>query len=110
MQTPDNVSKLVLLKSNEPPQSRYTLHIARLANFIEHHRYAGPKARDFNGSDTIEVRRTDADIAFHLGISMAALEQCFAELIRQKVIRLRGAHQIEILDKSRLSDFARQKS
>jgi hypothetical protein len=54
------------------------------------------------------VRRTDADIAFHLGISMSALEQCFAELIRQNVIRLRGAYQIEILSNRKLSELAHQ--
>jgi hypothetical protein len=40
---------------------------------------------------------------------MTALEQCFSELIRQKVIRLRGAFQIEILNSTRLSELARLK-
>jgi hypothetical protein len=54
------------------------------------------------------VRRTDAEIAFHLGISMEALDRCFSELVRQNVIRLRSANQIEILNNARLAEIARQ--
>jgi hypothetical protein len=108
MQTPENIANPLSFVGKEPRKSRYTPHLAKLAAFIEHHRYLGA---DRDGrKDIIEVRRTDADIAFHLGISMAALEQCFAELIRQNVIRLRSAYQIEILSKARLSELANQQS
>jgi hypothetical protein len=109
MHTPENIANLKPFIDKEPPKSRHTLHLARLATFIERHRYpdGADRGRDEN---IIEVRRTDADIAFHLGISMSALEQCFAELIRQNVIRLRGAYQIEILSNGRLSELARQQS
>jgi hypothetical protein len=107
MHTPENIANLNSFARQEPPKSKYTLHLSKLATFIEHHRYlhAGAQAGDRN---IIEVRRTDADIAFHLGISMSALEQCFAELIRQNVIRLRGAYQIEILSNGKLSELAHQ--
>jgi hypothetical protein len=107
MQTFQDMTKLIPLKSKEPPpQFKYAPHIGRLAAFLQHHEHRNKDARDDN---IIEVRRSDAEIAFHLGISMAALEQCFSELIRQNVIRLRGAFQIEILNSTRLSDFARLK-
>ncbi len=108
MQTPQNVAKLIPLKSKEPPQQlKFAPHIGRLAAFLQHHEHLNSHARA--DANIIEVRRSDAEIAFHLGISMAALEQCFSELIRQKVIRLRGAFQIEILNSTRLSDLARLK-
>jgi hypothetical protein len=110
MQTPQDIAKLIPLKSKEPPpQFKYAPHIARLATFIQHHEHLNKNARSRDESNIIEVRRSDAEIAFHLGVSMAALEQCFSELIRQKVIRLRGAFEIEILNSTRLSELARQK-
>lgn len=110
MQTPQNMAKLIPLKSKEPPpQFKYALHIGRLAAFLQHHEHLNMHARGREEMNLIEVRRSDAEIAFHLGISMVALEQCFSELIRQNVIRLRGAFQIEILNSTRLSDFARLK-
>lgn len=107
MQTPENIANPIPFVGKESPKSIYTPHLAKLATFIEHHRYLGG-ADQSGDKDIVEVRRTDADIAFHLGISMSALDQCFAELIRQNVIRLRGAYQIEILSKGRLSELARQ--
>ena len=110
MQTPQDIAKLISLKSKEPPpQFKYTPHIARLATFLEHHQHLNKNARGSDESNIIEVRRSDAEIALHLGVSMAALEQCFSELIRQNIIRLRSAYQIEILNSTRLSEFARQK-
>lgn len=106
MHTPENIANPTPFVGKETPQSRYTLHLAKLATFIERHRYLDGAGQG-GDKDLIEVRRTDADIAFHLGISMSALDQCFAELIRQNVIRLRGAYQIEILSKGRLSELAR---
>ena len=108
MQTPQNIDRPISLKSKEPPtHSKYALHIARLAAFLQHHEHLNPHARE--KANVIEVRRSDAEIAFHLGISMVALEQCFSELLRQNIIRLRGAFQIEILNSARLSDLARLK-
>jgi hypothetical protein len=109
MHTPENIANFPTpLMGKEPPKLRYTPHLAKLATFIEHHRY-GDKTDRGDNKDLIEVRRTDADIAFHLGISMAALDQCFAELVSQNVIRLRGAYQIEILSRDRLSELARER-
>jgi hypothetical protein len=110
MQTSQNMAKLTPLKSKEPPpQLKYAAHIGRLAAFLQHHEHLTKQARSRDEENIIEIRRSDAEIAFHLGISMAALEQCFSELIRQNVVRLRGAFQIEILNSTRLADFARLK-
>jgi len=109
MHTPENIAKLTSLKSKEPPpQIKYAPHIGRLAAFLQHHEHLNRHAA--TEANTIEVRRSDAEIAFHLGISLVALEQCFSELIRQNVIRLRGAFQIEILNSTRLSELARLKA
>ena len=108
MQTfPQNPAKPMAQPTRERA-SRYTPHLAKLATFIEHHRHIAKSGVD-QDHDIIEVRRTDADIAFHLGISMAALEQCFAELICRNVIRLRSANQIEILSSLQLAELARQR-
>ncbi|MFA7307882.1 MAG: helix-turn-helix domain-containing protein [Hyphomicrobium sp.] len=108
MQTPLNIAKPIPLKSKEPPSHlKYAPHIGRLAAFLQHHEHLNRHAE--TEANIIEVRRSDAEIAFHLGISMVALEQCFSELIRQNIIRLRGAFQIEILNSTRLSELARLK-
>lgn len=110
MHTPDEVARLIPSKNTEPPRYRYAPHIARLATFIQHHENLNRKERSPDERNIIEVRRSDAEIAFHLGVSIAALEQCFSELIHQNVIRLRSAYRIEILNSTRLSEFARQKA
>ena len=107
MQTSPNIANSNARKTNA--NSRFSPHVARLATFIEHHHHLGRNS-DSGDRNVVEIRRSDAEIAFHLGISMAALEQCFAELIDQSVIRLPNAFQIEILDNARLSEFARQKA
>lgn len=108
MQTSQDIAKLIPLKSKEMPTFQYVPHLARLANFLRRHQLASTTDRDSKEPIIIEVRRSDAEIAFHLGISMTALERCFSELIRQRVIRLRGAYQIEILSDVRLSELAKQ--
>ena len=105
MQTSQNIANSTAPKNNANP--RFSPHIARLATFIEHHHHFG-RNNESSDRDVVEIRRSDAEIAFHLGISMAALERCFAELIDQGVIRLPNAFQIEILDEARLSEFARR--
>lgn len=108
MQTPLNIARPIPLKSKEPPPHlKYAPHIGRLAAFLQHHEHLNRHVE--TEANIIEVRRSDAEIAFHLGISMVALEQCFSELIRQNIIRLRGAFQIEILNSTRLSELARLK-
>jgi hypothetical protein len=110
MQTPENVAKLIPFRGRESsPNSKYAPHLAKLATFVERHLYSDNNDKVPNAGCIIEIRRTDAEIAYYLGISMAALEQCFAELIRQDVIRFRGAHQIEILSKARLTELARHR-
>lgn len=110
MQTPENVAKLIPFRSREPSSpSKYAPHLAKLATFVERHVQADKNDRTPNTGCIVEIRRTDAEIAYYLGISMTALEQCFAELIRQDVIRFRGAHQIEILSKARLTELARHR-
>lgn len=111
MQTPQDTAKLTFLKSKElPPRFKYTPHIGRFAAFLQHHEHSNEHSRGSNEANIIEVRRSDAEIAFHLGISLAALEQCFSELISQNVIRLRSAYQIEIVNSTRLAEFARLKT
>src|SRR5690348_17056940 len=110
MQTPENVAKLIPFKGREPTStSKYAPHLAKLATFVERHLHSGKSDPLPNAGCIVEIRRTDAEIAYYLGISMTALEQCFAELIRQNVIRFRGAHQIEILSKARLTELARHR-
>jgi hypothetical protein len=107
MQTSGNFENIHSLQGKERPEVKYAPHIARLAAFIQRHQPLNDT--DHDGKNIVEIRRSDADIAFHLGISMAALEQCFVGLIEQKIIRLRGANQIEILNGLRLSEIAKQK-
>jgi len=108
MQTSPETAKLLTLKIKErQPQAKYTTHLARLAAFLGRQQ-VNPNGFGRNSGNIIEVRRSDAEIAFHLGISLAALEQCFSELLNQNVIRLRGAHEIEILNRVRLSELAAQ--
>ncbi|HVZ05997.1 helix-turn-helix domain-containing protein [Hyphomicrobium sp.] len=107
MQTFENTAHPIAAPVKERERPRYVPHLGKLATFIEHHGHINDSGRN-QDHNIIEVRRTDAEIAFHLGISMEALDRCFSELVRQNVIRLRSANQIEILNNARLAEIARQ--
>jgi hypothetical protein len=109
MQTPEFAVKPASARAPAAPVSPYTTQIAKLAAFLRHHQQLDKNGTPTEAAQIIEVRRTDAELAYHLGISMAALERCFSELLQHEVIRLRGAHQIEILSSARLSELAKAK-
>lgn len=107
MLAPQNLSN-VTANSNSLPPSKFMAAIARLATFIEYHSHDYRRRNSADGTDVAEIRSSDAEIAFQLGISLVALEQAFAELVGQNVIRLQDAYRIEIRDRGRLAQFARR--
>ncbi len=107
MQTHPNVA------NERPSQDRDTMsattseRVARLATFLAHLNYANGQDRAQGDGSFIDVKHTDAEVARYLVMSMPALEQGYAELTRQGVVRRHGPYRIEILNRSRLSELAR---
>lgn len=90
--------------------SKFASAIAKLATFIEYHCHHSGQRKIPGANDVAEIRRSDAEIANHLGISLVALEHAFAELVSENVIKLRDAYKIEIVNGDRLYEFARRKA
>jgi hypothetical protein len=109
MQIQQNAAKTTPSRGPAAPLSPYAAQIAKLARFLKHHQQLDRDGNPAGTTQIIEVRRTDAELAYRLGISMTALERSFSELLQQNVIQLHGAHQIEILSSDRLSEFAKER-
>ncbi|MBA2126312.1 hypothetical protein DLM45_08755 [Hyphomicrobium methylovorum] len=90
--------------------SKFATAIAKLATYIEYHSHQSGQRNVPGANDVAEIRRSDAEIAQHLDVSLVALEHAFADLVSQGVIKLRDAYKIEILDSGRLYALARNKA